>query len=122
VAATFLLAALPGMALWGLDGFAAGIAVMALVSLAVRTYYLRRLFHGFRMLPHAIRAVAPTIPAVLCVLALRLVVAHRTVGLALAEVAIYLAVTVAATYAFERPLLREAAGYLAGRRPAAAGA
>ena len=36
----------------------------------------------------------------------------RSASLALAELALYLAVTVAATWAFERPLLREVRGYL----------
>jgi O-antigen/teichoic acid export membrane protein len=122
VALTFLAAAVPGMALWGLDGFAAGIAVMALVSLVVRGYYLRRLFRGFRMLPHALRAVTPTVPAVAAVLAVRLLDFERTAGVAIGELALYLAVTAAATLFFERALLREAIGYLGGRAPAAAGA
>lgn len=48
--------------------------------------------------------------------------AQRGAGLVAAEVALYLAVTVAATVALERPLLREAAGYLRGGtlRPAGA--
>lgn len=112
----FLAFALPGMIVWGLDGFAVGMALMALVSLAVRTVYLRRLFRGFRMLPHALRAVAPTVPAVAAVLAVRALVDSRSLGIALGELAIYLAVTVAATFWFERALLREAIGYLAGRR------
>jgi PST family polysaccharide transporter len=115
VTATFLVTAIPGMAIWGLDGFAVGMAIMALVSLIVRTIYLRRLFRGFRMLPHAARALAPTVPAAGIVLLARLLVDDRSVGVALAELVAYALVTVAATLVFERPLLREVRGYLGGR-------
>jgi len=121
VLAAFLAFALPGMIVWGLDGFAVGMALMALVSLVVRTVYLRRLFRGFRMLPHALRAVAPTVPAAAAVLLVRLLVDERSLGIALGEVGLYVAVTLAATVYLERGLLREAFGYLGGRaRPAEA--
>jgi O-antigen/teichoic acid export membrane protein len=119
----FLVFALPFLFLWGLDGFAAGMAVVALWSLAARTYYLRRLFHGFRFLPHAARAIAPTLPAAGVVLLARLVVSERSAGIAIAEVVLYVAVTIAATLVFERSLLREVVGLLrarAGRTPAPA--
>jgi len=116
VLAAFLAFALPGMIFWGLDGFAVGMALMALVSLIVRTVYLRRLFRGFRMLPHAVRAVAPTIPAVAVVLLARLLVDDRNLGIALGELGLYLAVTAAATMYLERDLLREVVGYLGGRK------
>jgi PST family polysaccharide transporter len=112
----FLAFALPGMIVWGLNGFAVGMALMALVSLIVRTVFLRRLFRGFRMLPHAARAIAPSVPAVAVILAARALVDDRSLGLALGELALYLAVTVAATLYFERDLLREVAGYLGGRK------
>ncbi len=115
VLAAFAAFALPGMIAWGLDGFAAGLALMALTSLVVRTVYLRRLFRGFRMLPHAVRSIAPTVPAVAAVLIVRLLVDQRTAGIAAAELVLYLALTAAATLWLERALLREAIGYLAGR-------
>jgi O-antigen/teichoic acid export membrane protein len=111
----FLVFALPGMILWDLDGFAIGMALMALVSLTVRTVYLRRLFRGFRMLPHALRAVAPSVPAVALVLVARALLDDRSLGIALGELVLYLAVTLAATLYLERDLLREVAGYLGGR-------
>src|SRR5215208_5763673 len=116
VLAAFLAFALPGMIFWGLDGFAVGMALMALVSLVVRTVYLRRLFRGFRMLPHALRAVAPTVPAAAAVLLVRLLVEERSLGIALGEVGLYVAVTLAATMYLERDLLREVVGYLGGRK------
>jgi O-antigen/teichoic acid export membrane protein len=122
VLAAFLVFAVPGMALWGLDGFAWGMAAMATVSLIVRTVYLRRLFHGFRMLPHALRAIAPTVPAAAAVLLVRALTDSRSAGVAAAEVVLYVGVTLAATLVLERSLLREVRGYLAGRRPAGTGA
>jgi hypothetical protein len=55
------------------------------------------------------------VPAVAAVLAVRAATdAGRSPGLALAELALYLAVTIVATWAIERPLLREVRGYLRG--------
>jgi O-antigen/teichoic acid export membrane protein len=111
----FLVAALPGLFLWGLDGYAAGMAAMTLTHLGIRSYYLRKLFTGFRMLPHALRAIAPTVPAVLVVLGARWVEPSRGAGLAAGEFALYVVVTLVATALFERSLLREVLGYVAGR-------
>jgi hypothetical protein len=46
----------------------------------------------------------------------------RSAGVAAAEIVLYVAVTLAATLALERSLLREVRAYLAGRRPAGTGA
>jgi hypothetical protein len=63
--------------------------------------------------------VAPSLPAAAVVLAARAAYGGgRTLELALAEFGLYVAVTVIATIAFERSLLREVVGYLRG--PAAA--
>jgi O-antigen/teichoic acid export membrane protein len=119
----FLVTGIPLLFVFGLRGFAAGIAFQALVHLAVRAVYLERLFHGFAFLRHALRAVLPTVPAVAVVVGLRLLESGgRTVELALGELALYLLVTVAATWYFESTLLREAVGYVTGRRPARAAA
>jgi O-antigen/teichoic acid export membrane protein len=116
VLVAFLATAVPGLILWGLDGFAAGMAFMTAVSLAGRTYFLTRLFPGFRMTRHFARAIAPTVPAAAVVLGLRAIDLERTAALAVGEFALYLATTVAATMLLERDLLREAVGYLRGRR------
>ena len=116
---TFLVIGIPLLLEFGLTGFAAGIAVQGLAHLAVRAFYLRRLFDGFSFLRHAMRAFLPTLPAIAAVALTRLVeTGGRTVELALAELSLYVAVTVAATWYFESDLLREAVGYLRGRRPA----
>jgi len=92
--------------------------VNTLVSLAIRVRYLTRLFPGFEMLRHAARAIAPTVPAAAVVLIMRLASMnhHRTLPMAIVEVASFVVVTIAATAAFERSLVREVVGYL---RPAA---
>ena len=69
-------------------------------------------FNGIAALT-TVRAIAPTVPAVLAVLAVRaLEGAPRSLGVAIAELALYVAVTVAATWLLERDLLREATNYL----------
>jgi O-antigen/teichoic acid export membrane protein len=100
----------------GLTGLAIGIGAGGLVNLALRAWYLARLFDGFRFVSHATRAILPTLPAVAVVLLIRLVhTGHESAGLAATELAVYLLVTLAATWRFERSLLREAVGYVASR-------
>ena len=115
-AAVFLAVGVPLTLTLGLSGFALGLLVVTAAGLTVRGVYLGRLFAGFRLGRHAVRALAPSLPAPALVLLVRALEggAQRGPGLVLAEVALYLAVTVAATVALERPLLREAAGYLRG--------
>ena len=114
---TFLAVGLPLLFQFGLRGFAAGIAAQGLVHLAVRAFYLQRLFHGFGFVRHAARAFAPSVPAVAVVLLVRaLDGADRTLALALGELGLYVAVTAAATWYLESRLVREALGYLGARR------
>jgi O-antigen/teichoic acid export membrane protein len=121
-AVAFLAAAVPLLAVDGLRGFGIGMGVVTVVNLIGRGWFLTRLFPAFVLAKHGLRAIAPTVPAVAVVLAVRSVEhVDRSVGVALAELALYLLVTAAATLAFERPLLREAVGYLrrsAGQVPA----
>ena len=104
----------------GLRGLAIGLAVQATTLVLVRGFFLRRLFRGFHLGRHALRAIAPSIPAVGAVVLARAIESGpRTEARALGELALYVGVTIAATLLFERDLLREARGYLT--RPAAAG-
>jgi O-antigen/teichoic acid export membrane protein len=116
--ATTLAVTLPLLIIFGIDGFAAGMVVNTFVSLIVRVHYLMRLFPGFEMLRHAARAIAPTIPAADAVLIMRLLSMHhhRTATMAVVEVVSFVVITVVATAALERQLMREVLGYL---RPAA---
>jgi PST family polysaccharide transporter len=110
---TFCAVALPLMAADGLDGLAIGMAATAAVSLVARSLYLTTFFDGFQILTQLARAAWPVLPAVGLVLAVRaLEDGRRTLGIALAELAVYVLAVVVVTSLAERALLREALGYL----------
>jgi O-antigen/teichoic acid export membrane protein len=71
-AASFALIAVPLILTLGLTGYAIGWGAMTLLQLAGRGWYLSKLFSGFRMARHFLRAIAPSIPAAAAVLAVRL--------------------------------------------------
>jgi O-antigen/teichoic acid export membrane protein len=121
--AVFLAAGIPLLLAFGLPGFAVGIALQGLAQVALRAFYLQRMFSGFDFLRHSARAFLPTLPAAGAVLLLRVLEpGGRTLGLALIELAVYVLVTVAATWRAESSLLREAVGHLRGPRPVSAAA
>jgi hypothetical protein len=63
-----------------------------------------------------LRAILPTVPAAAAVLLIRVLESgQRTAAMAAAELAVYALVTMLATWALERPLLREVAGYVLSR-------
>lgn len=121
VVVVFAVATAPLLFAAGLTGYAIAAGITVLVQLAVRSYFLSRLFEGFRFLSYVFRAVLPTAIAAGAVLALRLAIpGDGTAALAVAELALYLAVTALATFLLERPLLTEMLGYLRGAlRPVA---
>ena len=123
VVAVFVAVTAPAMFLWGLDGYIVGMVVTLLVQLVLRGYFLGKLFEGFRILPHLVRAMTPSVPAVAAVLVARALAGggERSLEQALGELVLYIAVTVIATLAFERRLLSEIVGYLR-RRSLATGA
>jgi O-antigen/teichoic acid export membrane protein len=115
-AISFLAVAVPLVDSEGVQAVAWGVAANAVVQLVLRAYFLSRLFDGFDMLRHAVRALSPAVPAIGAVLAVRaLESGERGTATALGELALYLAVTLAATAAIERSLLREALGLLRTR-------
>ena len=115
-AVTTLGVGIPLMFADGLTGLAIGIAAGTTVDLLLRAWYLSRLFEGFALVRHALRAILPTVPAVVVVLAVRaLETGPRTLAMALGELALYIAVTLVATWVFEGALLREAGAYLESR-------
>jgi O-antigen/teichoic acid export membrane protein len=117
---TFLATSIPLLIAYDLPGFAAGVAAQAVVHMGCRAWFLGRLFQGFRYLGHALRGIAPTLPAIAVVLLARWIEpVDRSLLVALTELALYIGVTVVATFALEGRLLREAVGYLRAR-PAAA--
>jgi O-antigen/teichoic acid export membrane protein len=117
LATTALLAAgVPLLLSHGLTGLAIGIGIGAGVNLLVRAWYVTRLFRGLAFLRHAIRAIVPTVPAVLAVLIARTVESGpRQRGDALAELVLYALIVIAATAVVERPLLAELLSYVRRR-------
>ena len=101
----------------GLDAIVWAVVANAATQLVLRAFFLTNLFDGFGMLRHAVRGLAPAVPAILAVVLLRAADSgDRSTATAIAELLLFIAVAVAATVAAERPLLREALGYLRGRR------
>jgi hypothetical protein len=122
-AGTFLVFGLPLLFTYDMDGLAAAIFLQALVDLAVRVYYLHRLFEGLPLVRHALSGILPVVPGVLAVLAMRAIESgSRDVVVAAIELVVFVGVTAIATWVREGPLLREAFGYLAGSRVRAASA
>lgn len=115
----FIAIALPLLAVDGLSGLAIATLLVEAVNFAVRMYFLRRMFDAFRLIRHTARALLPSVPAVVTVLALRLLVGEESTLLAaLAMLALYVVTTLAATALVERQLLREIAAYVRRRSPA----
>jgi O-antigen/teichoic acid export membrane protein len=122
----FFAVTVPLMLTVGTMGYAYGMAAATVAQLITRDYYLRRLFSGFRLARHTVRAVVPClIPAGLVLVSRAAIAGERTGARAIAELAVFLVLTVVATIVFERRLLREALGYLRAatrRAPQAAAA
>jgi O-antigen/teichoic acid export membrane protein len=113
----FIAIALPLLARDGLRGLTLATLLVEGVNFAVRMFYLRRLFSAFRLVRHTARALLPSVPAVAVVFAVRLTLGEESsLGAALALLALYVLVTIAATALLERKLLREILAYLR-RRP-----
>lgn len=120
-ASVFVTVAVPLLVLDGLEGLGIGMAAAAAAGIAGRIHYLTRMFAGFAVIAHALRALAPTVPATAVALALRALDGRRSLATALIELIAYVIVVAGATLVIERPLLRELLADL--RRPApAAGA
>jgi O-antigen/teichoic acid export membrane protein len=118
--AMFAAVTLPAIVAFGLTGYAAGFGAATLAQLVVRHLYMRSLFPGFNVLTQLARAIAPTLPGLLIVAGARLALPDGGSAVrAAVEFAVFAAVTIACTYGWERPLIREMAGYLRRDRVAA---
>ena len=117
----WLAVGIPLLLAYGLPGLAAGVAAQSAANMVCRVIFLRRLFAGFDFLRHASRSILPAVPAAAVVLVARAVESgERTLGMALAEMAAYVALTVLATWRLEGGLLREIVGYFSARGASAA--
>ena len=114
----FFAVSIPAMIMFGIAGYAAAFAAATIVQIILRGWYMRRLFRGFKVLRHMLRAIAPTVPATAVVLAVRVLAGgERTGPRAIAELALYAIAAAAATWLFERALVSELLAYMRGRRP-----
>ena len=119
-AAVTFVACIPLIYEYGLKGVGWAVMAQMIAHVSVRAFYLRRLFRGFALGRHAVRAILPTVPAAGAVLLVRVLAeGERTLLRAGGELALYLVLTVVFTWVFERRLLAEAVGYLR-KAPAAA--
>lgn len=115
--ASYGLIVVPLLISAGLRGYAWGIIAAGAIQLVMRGWFMHRLLGGFGFLLHALRAALPVLPGVVAVLAVQLAAdGPDGPALAAAEVGLYVLVVGAATWRFERALLREAAGHLRRRR------
>src|SRR4051794_29550994 len=110
--AAVLAIAVPLVALEGVDGYAVGMAAATVLALAVRLAYLLRLFPALGVAAHVARGLAPTLPAVAAVLAVRPARRGPTPAAAAAEALLFALVAAVATLVVERRLLRESLSYL----------
>ena len=116
VTSVIIAAAIPLMYSDHLVGLGIAFVIGEAVGLVLRGYFIWRFFEGFRILTQLVRAFAPSVIAVAGVLACRVTLgSEHDLASAIAVLCLYLGLTVAATVAFERPLLTEAIGYLVGR-------
>jgi O-antigen/teichoic acid export membrane protein len=108
-AVVFFAVTLPLLLLDGLTGVGIGLLTQSVAMVVLRLYYLRELFGAFAPLRHVAGAVAPVLPGVAAVL-----LARAAGSAAIPQLILFAAVVAAATWALERELLREAAGYVRG--------
>ena len=111
MALAFLGLAVPGLFLFGVEGFVAGRIATSLAMLAVRRHYVRRLFAGLELTRVALRGGAPVAASALAALAVRELLDPG----ALLELGVFAAVTAAVAWLLERSLLRELLAYVRGR-------
>jgi PST family polysaccharide transporter len=119
----FFVVSIPAMIVFGLTGYAMGLVATTIVQLAIRGWFMARLFPGFNVLRQLVRGILPVVPAAAVVVVVRNVAPDgRSLPRAVAEFAAYVVVTVAATFILERRLIGEAIGYLRKPRHHAAAA
>jgi O-antigen/teichoic acid export membrane protein len=105
----FLVLAVPGLVLWGADGFVAGRIAAVAVALLWRARYVRALLPGVRLGALIGGAAVPLAAGAAAALALRLVLwgGERTAAQAIAELALFLGVFGVLVLRSERGLLAE---------------
>ncbi|MDP9347489.1 MAG: oligosaccharide flippase family protein [Actinomycetota bacterium] len=112
----FLALAVPGLALWGVDGFVAGRVAAVVLALAWRARYVRALLPGVRLGQLVGGALPPLLAAAGVVVVLRVALwgGLRPLGQALVEAGLFCAVFGALAMRRERALLAELRGSFGG--------
>jgi O-antigen/teichoic acid export membrane protein len=109
-------AGVPLMYTQHLVGLGVAFAIGEVVAFAIRGVYVARMFVGVRILTQLVRGFAPVaVSAGAILLGRALLGPEQSLSAAIAAFALYVALTVAASWLLERSLLREAVGYLARR-------
>ena len=108
-AVAFCALAVPGLLVHGSTGFVVGRILGTVISTAVRWAYVRRLLPGVRLWALAGPSLVPLVPAVAAVLVVRLAVwgGHRSLGQAIGEAVLFIAVYGALVVRRERALIVE---------------
>jgi O-antigen/teichoic acid export membrane protein len=122
-AIAFLLLAVPGLLFDGFDGFVAGRIAAALIALAVRGVFIRRMLPGVRYRDLLAPTLAPIVLATAAVVAVRLALwgGNRPLGQAVLEVVLFTAIYSCTAVRRERVLLAELLGALKRRGEPVAG-
>jgi O-antigen/teichoic acid export membrane protein len=116
VTAAVVGTAVPLMYTVGLVGLGIAFAIGEVVAFGVRAVWLARFFTNVRIFSQLLRGFAPTMLAAAPILVGRALFGiEQSLPAAVALFVLYVAITVAATVAFERPLLKEAVGALMRR-------
>lgn len=120
----FFAAAVPLIKSNGLVGLSLGVTAHVVALVACRAYYIARMFRGnggFGVIAHSTRAMLPTLIATGALVLVRMAESGpRTAWMAGTELVGFWLLTIIVTIGLERPLLREAAGYMRARPAPAA--
>ncbi len=115
--AAVIASGVPLMYSEGLIGLGYAFVLGEVVAFLIRAVILSKFFDGVGIFSHLLRAFTPTATAAVPVLVLRIVNGREdSLSAAIGVFILYVAGTILATAVLERPLLREALGYML-RRP-----
>jgi O-antigen/teichoic acid export membrane protein len=114
-ALAFLAVPLPLLFISGINGFAWGMLAVMAAAWGTRAYYIKVLLPDVGLTSLAIRALVPTLAATGIVLLARLAEDGRSLGVAIAELVLFIATFAVVTWLRERALLLEILTYLRDR-------
>lgn len=112
-----IAAGIPLMYSHGVVGLAWAFVVGEAAGFTIRGIWLTKFFAGTRIITQLLRGFAPVaVAAGLVLLGRRTLGSEHSAPAAIGVFVVYIAVSAGSTWLLERPLLREALGYLAQRR------